>query len=207
MFYKFKKFVFALAACATFTAAQATLVDFEDIPSLSTSRFVIQDKGLTFTGINMDVLGPEWSGYFVKNGTTTLMTNHYFSTTVTATSGDLFSLNQLDIALIFILDQQAQEYASLVGYFSDGSSISTDLLVSASSYQTFNLTGFENLKSIVVSKRELGNGSLGFDNFDFDVQAVPEPGSLALLGLGLVGLVLARRRKRVCSRHLRNAAT
>jgi hypothetical protein len=41
----------------------------------------------------------------------------------------------------------------------------------------------------------LGAGSLGFRVENVTANAVPEPGSLALLGLGIAGLMLAQRRK------------
>jgi len=46
---------------------------------------------------------------------------------------------------------------------------------------------------------DIGNNDPMIDNVIFDVAAaaVPEPGSLALLGLGLAGMGLARRRKKV----------
>jgi len=38
-------------------------------------------------------------------------------------------------------------------------------------------------------------GESDFDNFNFDVAAVPEPASLLLLGSGLIGLVGFKRKK------------
>lgn len=41
-----------------------------------------------------------------------------------------------------------------------------------------------------------GAGAVNLSEIAFDVHAVPEPGTLALLGIGLAGIGLARRRRR-----------
>ena len=60
----------------------------------------------------------------------------------------------------------------------------------------FNLNGgaFTRIDFVFTGTKQQGVG-LGFDNFNTSSVSVPEPGSLALLGLGLAGLTVARRRK------------
>jgi len=56
--------------------------------------------------------------------------------------------------------------------------------------------GVTRLEIVNILNDPDGENGIGWDQFSFDVgDTVPEPGSLALLGLGLAGLGLGRRRK------------
>ncbi len=57
------------------------------------------------------------------------------------------------------------------------------------------ITGPSFLRSVTVRLEGLGVGTTTVDAIYFATEAVPEPGTLVLAGLGLVGLVIARRKK------------
>jgi len=57
------------------------------------------------------------------------------------------------------------------------------------------ITGPSFLRCLTVRLEGLGVGTTTVDAIYFATEAVPEPGTLVLAGLGLVGLVIARRKK------------
>ena len=88
---------------------------------------------------------------------------------------------------------------ALVDIFENGAFSSTVDILGFNDFNTPNLvdlTGFNDVSSIRIHS-VTDPGGLGWDNFQFDVTStpVPEPSNLALLGLGLAGLSMSRRKR------------
>jgi hypothetical protein len=122
------------------------------------------------------------------------------------TDGSLFSVNKIDLTnLVYIGDpsKPADDIATatLIGTFGDGSTISQSYtfqnnnVLTANDFSTIALAGFVDLTSFAIT----ASGTLSVDNIvinEVNEANVPEPASLAILGLGLAGVAAARRRKK-----------
>ena len=191
-----KRSVIVLGLLAAFAVApaQAAVVTFDDSAGQSASGGYgsgesFSDQGLTFT------YGATASAYMIlwdssglgaaagSNGTNTLLVGASSSDTVTIslTGGGQFSLSSL---LLGINEPNQTETADTVLI----NGISRTITNTATNYAVN--TG--NVASVTISGLSNG-GYVSIDNLTYQV---PEPASIALLGAGLVGLTLRRRRSR-----------
>lgn len=187
-------------------AANATVIQFEGIapPGFETTWL---NAGIsTYTEAGFDITTNDTSQAFFESGTyggnglsgasgdALFFQNSTTLFTLDESGGGLFGLTSLDAGGLFSGSGTVQ----VTGYLSGGGTVQSILnLVNVSGtagvLPTFtfgaawnNLTAFDLLRT---------NGNfIAFDNITLTT-TVPEPGTLALLGLGLFGMGLARRRK------------
>ena len=177
----FKQMIAALTVCTAAwcpSVASAAVVTFNTLGFGTAAPF--SSGGLDFSGSSTYVwFGPN---YNANNGTNSLISGYSTSLTITKTGGGLFSIDQLDAGLSWY-----------TGLTSLNISVGSDVISLGQSYQTYSFTNINNVTSVTVAFAP-GDGYFAIDNIVWNDNPVPEPGSLTLLGLALLGLVAARRR-------------
>ena len=181
-----------LAVVLSPMAANADVVDFEDV-AVSTGTFVggypysVSSNGCDVAGTDATWSGLE-NGYDGSdNGTT-----HFFGSDVTMTCGGTFDLISFDLGVDWNILASPLLVRVDLFYAAGGSNWVTAPVGPDFGFSTWSAgpTSF-GLSSVVFST----DGTL-FSVDNLVVRAVPEPGTLALLGIGLLGMGAARRRKK-----------
>ncbi len=213
------KRIFALAVFLPFLAnATPITLDFDEgnrrwIDLGTTIDSVLLEDGFVVDGIganNHIGIGPtSWCGpRCPDNGTQALRVSDDQSVvSITRADGGLFSVLGFDGAEFFngLIDRWATTI-TFTGTYNGGGTVSQNFLLDfindgeggGVDFQGFNVSqAFTGLTSLTI----VGSGGslrsyYSIDNIRLDTAAVPTPGTLGLLGLGLAAIGLRRRRGR-----------
>ncbi|MCH8895261.1 MAG: PEP-CTERM sorting domain-containing protein [Proteobacteria bacterium] len=198
-----KKLSLAMLCMFFASASQATIIDFESVTTDEfTVTIVAEGYDWVFSAGGW-FIGPHDTAFCAdctSNGTSNLvaaggLTNA--NVIMTRSGGAAFDIFSLDAATAN--STEVGNELLIEGIFSGGGTISATFGIDGT-FDFYALTGFVDLVSVTFSSVLLGSynfGGFSIDNLNDSPTTVPEPGTLALLGIGLFGMGWARRRKKV----------
>lgn len=209
----------AVSIMVSMSSAQAAILDFNSLVvntwfhlggTLQPDGWTINDEGFAiantttspFQGIVADsnlTCGPS-----CPDNDTNYLLSHGAGFKLTPLSGDTFSLSSFDAGEAHLTLNYASAIQVIGTLIGGGTVVNTftldginDGTGSLADFQTFNLTGFNNLTSVNFQPIAGRGIFFSIDNLNVTTTTIPEPVSVFLIAMGLVGIGLSRRKKQI----------
>jgi len=178
------------------SATTVTLAeDFEAFPNKDVALASIYSNGISYTPIppttNVWVSSPGYTNYGINGATT--------SSILTATGDENFLITPDDALAAIGFDIYLNQYSPSYVTINGASGILGSYDLSSASHSEVGFLGVTSSEAIISLEWFTTGGGIentGIDNIytqKFVSTSVPEPASIALVGLGLIGLAATRR--------------
>jgi hypothetical protein len=86
------------------------------------------------------------------------------------------------------------DHFSLIALDGSGKQVGMDEVDTKNDWAQLSVSWAGGIKSVVLSMDKKGNDAFAADNLELTTRVVPEPGTMLLLGLGVIGIGILRRK-------------
>ena len=196
-----------LVLAASIGNAQAAVITFEDLPPdpSGTPGGDRSSGGFLFDTLVDHSHLDDGTFWGTSNGTNILVIDAFGTAnnvTFSPIGGGPFAFKGIDLSKANTFSTTSAERVEVTGNLLGGGTVSTTLALSGFNFTTFVFdSSWSNLSSVVLNGIDASccgtppGNYYALDNVVVEVAAVPEPGTLSLLGLGCAYAVSRRRRR------------